>query len=364
MPCKDCFDNCAEIVSDNCVMYTGPEVPLLGICTGDTLSKFEASVVAQLLTLVDGTGIKPKDITIGCSWLKDQLGILPTNLNNVLQLLLNSSCTLKSLVEQIQAQLIDNAVFNTACLTGLPANANKDQILQAAINLLCSVKITVDAFPTTYVKISDFDSLVTQIVTNIINGETDEEDPVIQNFQKMIPFVAMEYYGPLSNFDSSGKGMSSLGWDKIYLCNGSNGTPDRRGRVAVGAIRSVPGGAMETSVDPSSSALNPNWAVNDKYGKTSETLNIGQIPNHTHPLTDPGHKHSVNGISGGDDNNNNNTQRFAGGDKGTAESGFFFTNTVAIQNSPTGITVAPAGGGQPHNNIQPSIAAYFIMYIP
>lgn len=363
MPCKDCFDNCDRIVSDQCVQYTGPEIPLLGVCTGDTLFKFEEEVVKKLLSFIDGTGITPKDLTIDCEWLEDQLGFLPKDLNNVLQLLIDSSCTLKQLVDSLSAQLADNTVFNTACLVGLPSNPTRDNILQAAVNMLCAMKVTVDAIPTTYVKVSDIDSLVTNIVTNILAGEPDEETPVNQFYLRAIPYVAMEYYGSIGNFDSSGKGLANLGWDKMYLCNGNNGTPDRRGRVGVGALRGVPGGSMDTAVDPSSNPNNPNWALNDKYGKSYETLTLAQIPNHNHTITDPGHKHNIDGVTGGDDNNNNNTSRFAGGDKNN-EAGFFFTNTTGMSTSTTGITIASTGGGQPHNNVQPSIAALYIMYIP
>lgn len=361
MACKDCLQNCDTIIQDRCVIYTGEEIPLLDICPGDSISQLEAAVVEKLLGLLDGTGVSPADVTVAnCQWLKERLGALPPNMSNLFQLLIDASCTLKELIDDINTELDNNTVFNTACLTGLPADPSRDDILQAAITLLCSVKTTVDAIPSTYVQLSDLTNLVTQIVNEINGGGST----VAQNYAKMVPYVAYEYYGSLSNFDGTGKGLEPLGFEKVYLCNGQNGTPDKRGRVAVGAIRSVPGGALDAAVDPTVSTLNPNWGVNDKAGENNHTMTVPEMPTHSHPVTDPGHKHSINGQTGGDNNDNSNTTRFAGGDKGVNESGFFFTNTQACQTATTGITVGNTGGGQPHNNIQPSIAAYYIMYIP
>ena len=68
----------------------------------------------------------------------------------------------------------------------------------------------------------------------------------------------------------------------------------------------------------------------------------------------PAHKHDISGISGGDDNNNNNTVRFAGGDKDQSETGFFFNNTSACQET---------GDGEPVYNLPPYIILPYIIKI-
>ena len=101
----------------------------------------------------------------------------------------------------------------------------------------------------------------------------------------MVPYTVVEYYGSLSYFNSTGIGNALLGWDKIYLCNGLNGTPDKRGRVPVGAIQLVPGNTPDPAVNPASDPLfNYNYAVGNTYGANSITLSGTQIPAHTHKL--------------------------------------------------------------------------------
>jgi microcystin-dependent protein len=360
MACKDCLSNCPEIFPDRCVQYTGPEIPLLGICPGDPLSKVEESIINELLGLLDGTGITPADVTIDCDFLEDIIGVSSPTLSNILQMLITASCTLRELIAAIEDQIADNTIFNTACLTSLPTSPTRDDILQAAVNLICSIKTTVDAIPTTYVKNSDLTNLVTQIVNNINGGG----GTVVQNNTKMVPYTVVAYFGPLSNFDAQGIGVASLGFSKIYLCNGANGTPDLRGRVIVGAIRNVPGSTLDAAVDPAVNANSPNWALNDKAGTTTVTLTTSQMPSHNHGYDDPGHKHNILGIMGGDNSDNNNVDRFAGGDKPNDQTGFHFTNNGACVSQTTGINILNQGGNQPHNNIQPSLGGYYIMYIP
>lgn len=356
MACKDCLLNCPEIISDQCVQYTGPEIPLLGICPGDSLSKFEAQIAAEVVGILDGTGIEPAGLTINCQFLKDIIGVSSPTLANVLNMLISASCSLRELIDEINEQIADNPVFNTACLTGLPSNATRDDILQAAILLLCSMKTIVDAIPATYVKNSDLTTLVTQIVNNIIDGG----DTVVQNSTRMVPYSAMAYFGPLSNFDASGKGITSLGFDKIYLCNGSNGTPDLRGRTVVGAVRNVPGGTMDAAVDPGADPNNPDWALNDKRGENYHTLTAPEMPVHNHPISDPGHNHSLSFT--------NSIHAKDAGSTQVLSLGFNPINAITLNDrtgtSTTGITISSAGGSQPHINIQPSYCAYYIIYIP
>jgi len=147
-------------------------------------------------------------------------------------------------------------------------------------------------------------------------------------------------------------------------------TPDRRGRVGVGAF--TPATGLDPAVDPATPTtgiFNPSYALGSKFGTNSIKLTISEIPPHSHTTTvtlNP-HKHDILGITGGDNNDNNNIVRFAGGDKNQGEVAFYFTNTEACQTTvvtTASVTVTDTGGNGYHSNNQPAIGAYYIMYIP
>jgi hypothetical protein len=68
------------------------------------------------------------------------------------------------------------------------------------------------------------------------------------------------------------------GW---VLCDGTNSTPDLRGRFVIGA-----GGAYA----PNMTGGSANVAVT----VGSHALTLAEIPSHVHGVSDPGHSHSVN----------------------------------------------------------------------
>ena len=194
----------------------------------------------------------------------------------------------------------------------------------------------------------------------------------------MIPYTVVEFYGNITGkFDATGAGLGE--WEKIYLCNGNNGTPDKRGRVSVGTTTGMGGGTLDAAVDPSNSG-NPNYSLGTKYGSCMVSLNITQIPSHSHTATntviDTGHFHYLSTVSGQTSkpalspstylasvNNEGNDGNYVLG--GTLEAlpsvGKSATSTtnISVQTSLSNI-----GGGLGHNNVQPSIGCYYIMYIP
>lgn len=351
MSCKDCFQNCGDITSDNCTIYTGPDIPLLGICTGDGLSVVEAKIIESLLSALDGTGITVSEVNLeNCVWLKNKFIGKDKTLANLIQLLYDSQCTLKQMIDDLTP---GPQSFDTACLDDLPDDPTITDVVQKALILLCSLKATVDQIPSTYVKISDLTNLVIQIINT--NSNSSGGTPVYKN--RMVPMVAYEYYGPLSNFDNTGKGISTLGFDKVYLCNGANGTPDKRGRVAVGAVRNVPGGALDPEVDPANSQNaygNVNYALLDKFGENFHKLTSDENAAHSHGITDPGHDHDF--PHGKDEGGNKYGNGWMKWDADTSNK--------KTKKSFTNITVQVSGKGDGHNTRQPSIAANYIMYIP
>jgi microcystin-dependent protein len=371
-PPEACYNGCVEIVSDQCVRYTGDDVPALGIQTNDSLFTIENILIDKVVSFLDGTGI---DITINpsyyCELVEQYLPEGTPNLVEVLSALVRAACELQTQVDAIDGTLaILNADYDVDCLSGVTDSSDTHAVLQAVITKLCIVEADLAALTldlnTNYVKLADLDALIAAYLASQAGGTT-------QQSAKMIPFVAYEYYGSLSNFDGTGAGIPANGFNKVYLCNGLNGTPDKRGRVAVGAIASVPpvGIGLDPAVDPAF-AGNPNYALSGTAGANSIVLVPSQLPAHSHnalgtaivTLNDPGHSHYVgntpegwssSGTIGIVDRTPTNVPTT------TATTGITVTSNAANNVS---ITVEPTGDNVAHSNIQPVIAAYYIMYIP
>ena len=51
MGCSNCFNGCAETTSDQCVKYTGVDIPELGITKGDPLSLVLLQITNAIIAL-------------------------------------------------------------------------------------------------------------------------------------------------------------------------------------------------------------------------------------------------------------------------------------------------------------------------
>ena len=372
MSCSNCFNGCTEIISDQCVKYTGYNIPALGISNGDTLAEVESKITTFIINLANGNGvipiINPSDL---CPLVS---GFLPGSgtitLNNVISALIRSICSLKTSVTAIESTLTTlNADYTIGCLTGVTASSDTHAILQAAINKLCSTAADLAVLEldvqTNYVQLDDLNSLIQAYLNSIAPSNLYKN--------RMVPYIAYEYYGPITNFDITGAGSGLFA--NVYLCNGNNGTPDKRGRVAAGVTTGMGGGTMNPAVNPG--GANPNYTINFTTGQNAVTLSATEIPSHTHTATatstaDP-HSHFIakDGANIGDltstspldtefDGGNNFSYRL----KSTSGSADLGPTSNATLNVTTSVTVSPTGGGVAHNNIQPTIGAYYIMHIP
>ena len=366
--CSNCYNGCTEIVSDKCVKYTGIDVPVLGIKTGDSLSYVEQALITFLTSTLDGTGIKIDLNGIDVCALVQ--GYLPTcgdlTIVDISKALIQAACDLQEQVDAIDVTLAElNADYTIGCLTGVTASSDTHAIVQAVINKLCQLEVDLIALSldlvTNYVNVADIDSYIQAYLDSTPGAN------LMKN--KMVPYTAVPFFPTPTfysgKFDSTGAGLGD--WDKIYLCNGNNGTPDLRGRVIVGATTGMGGGAFNPAVDPNIiGSGNPNYALNTQTGANQVTLGITQIPAHTHAITnvvtvdvtDPGHTHTFEGVTNS-----------SGSGTGSRKS---VPVTRTTDPAFTGISVdvdvassaANMGGGLPHPNIQPSVGGYYIMYIP
>jgi microcystin-dependent protein len=369
--CSNCYNGCTEIVSDKCVRYTGIDVPVLGIQTGDSLSFVEQALITFLTSTLDGTGIKiDLNQETLCAFVEDYL---PTcgdiTLVDVLNALTEAVCFLKDEVLALEAKFAElEQGYAIECLEGSPDPTSTYEVLQATINKLCQLETDLTALAldvdTNYVKLSDLDAL--------IQAYLDSISPVVtQQYEKMVPYTVLEYYGDITgNFGATGIGIEAAGWDKVYLCNGLNGTPDKRGRSPIGSTSALMGGA---ALDPIVAA-GPAYGLQTIAGASYVTLTTDQLPAHTHdttavsPVTDPGHTHSlISSAFAGNDGRGTNVSP-NGDDCFNWQGGRVNNEVVALKQTgitvSTTVTVLPRGDNQSHNNIHPVISCYYIIYLP
>lgn len=367
--CRNCFTGC-EVVSDRCVKYTGPDIAYLGISSGDSLAYIEQKLANFLISALTAGGIKVDiEASVLCTYIDSYLPECDEiNAKDLFLALIQAACDLNSrvvILENFKTSLESD--YTVTGLSGVTPSSGTHAILQAVINALASLNSSFAAFqssvPATYVSLSNLNSLIQAYLDSLPDSN--------KHYKKMVPYTVVEYYGPLSNFDATGAGIGD--WEKIYLCNGLNGTPDKRGRVPVGAIAGVPGGSLDPEVDPGMSSFNPNYSIsgpNSKAGSNYTTLNVNQIPSHSHGLTQTPHFHRLasNTASSAvllDDTQfmtregdiTNETYRLSAASSPSPTIGKSSSETIPI-------SVNPSGGGQPHSNVQPVIACYYIMYIP
>lgn len=376
--CSNCYSGCVEIQSDKCVKYTGVDIDVLGVKNGDSMNYVTAAIAGFLTSTLDGSGIKyeldPSDM---CTLVSDELAdCTDITVVDITAALSNAICQLDALVAvNISDISAINATYTPDCVPGIDGTEGAHTVLQAVIDQLCTVTTDLDALEldvsTNYVLISDIDTYISNYLIAQGGGGTALKD-------RMIPHSVVEYYGSLTFFDVTGAGTGD--WAEIFLCNGNNGTPDKRGRVPVGTTSGMGGGDFPNATDPLVSG-NPTYQLYTTTGANTIVLTDQEIPSHSHTTTaintvtpaDHTHFTATTNTTGTVDPLNSSTtilQVFStGGNFGYALRGATAISSIGLT-SPTTITVDSAitnnatGGGASHSNIQPVLACHYIIYIP
>ncbi len=171
------------------------------------------------------------------------------------------------------------------------------------------------------------------------------------------------------------------GW---AICDGTGGTPDLRGRFPIGADadsggsynKGATGGAATATVTVASHTLTTGEIPAHSHGVTDPGHGHGvSDPQHGHGVTDPGHAHTYylgsasvlggpNFINGGAINNG----PFATSSDATGISIDGASTGLSVNDDTTGVVIQDAGGGGGHShsatqdtNLPPYRALWFIM---
>jgi microcystin-dependent protein len=372
MACTNCFNGCAETVSDQCVKYTGIDVPALGISTGDSLLSVENAITNFLVPAINGTGIKPIiDPTIICNIVKSYLPACTTctgfTLNEMLTAIVKTVCDLQEQIDDIDATLVTlNADYTIGCLTGVTASSDTHDIVQAIITKLCSVDSSVSTIVdelSLYVTRSEFCTLLEQC--------TSSNPAVTLASDKMLPYAVIPYYGPISGYPTAGDEFGATGagigyWARVFMCNGDNGTPDLRGRVPVGATNTPSTNIFPAQTNPATPG-NPIYTYGLTPGANTVRLELPQIPAHNHTgstaitIINPA-SHNHTGTATGPYAGTPVGGGFDGGDN-LFRATPFVTDATSLTATTT-LTILAEGQNQFHPNVQPGLALYYIQYRP
>lgn len=371
MACTNCFSGCVQTTSDKCVKYTGDNIEFLGISTGDSLEDVEKAITDYLATVYTGEGVFPTiDPTDLCTIVSQYFPVGDPTLVEVLTAMVKAICDIEAeiAIERARIDTIE-ATYTVGCIS-VDGDAGTHDVLEAVITALCTAIgdiTTLGNLFSTCITTSTIDTYIQNYVNTITSTS--------YMYTKMVPYVIYPFYPTstvMSQFAANGAGFGT--WDKIYLCNGENGTPDLRGRSLIGVTNNTGGGAFHADVDPALG--NPTYIQGTTGGKNSIILSAAQLAAHTHVATaevaDPGHKTTISftqkDTSLGDDSGCAYPIMQIEGvpptDCGTVGPYVETTGVADMTGISVTVTNATNTGGEAHENVHPVFACYYIIYLP
>lgn len=103
-------NNSCSPISSTCVIWQGPNIPCIKLCTGDSITDVIYALATELCTIVDAVNISTLDL----SCLEITTGD-PTNLNQLLQILIDKICALNG-VSSATSTKRGNSTCPTDCI--------------------------------------------------------------------------------------------------------------------------------------------------------------------------------------------------------------------------------------------------------
>lgn len=149
MKAKKSLENsgCPEALSTNCIVWTGDNIPCLGISYGDRVSEVICGIANKICNICKDIDVSQLDL----SCLINTCGTCPDDrdLKTVLQCLLDNQCSLKELITTSGGGSTDVTIaVNMKCLkiydafgNEIPQNLN--MALQSLVNEVCTDRTTL-----------------------------------------------------------------------------------------------------------------------------------------------------------------------------------------------------------------------------
>lgn len=171
--CSNKLDKCPDVIASGCVKYTGPSIPCLDVCTGDSLSEVEHSIVTKLCEVVGLTDMS-KIVIPTC--LIEAWGTRDKDILNLIQVLLNYACSLQGQIDDINTELktfdplitVDFKCCSDDCITSGTLKLSK--VLEDIISCICKTKADLASLTSTVAIQATY---ITSLQTNVSHLTAD-----------------------------------------------------------------------------------------------------------------------------------------------------------------------------------------------
>ena len=369
---SSCSNYFQQMTPDTAIKYTGPSIPALGICTGDTLAEVDAVILQKIIDYATGVGIEITGLDLtGCACFSNAVTCCGTctDLNCILQAYADCMCQLYNEVQVLTTKV--NSMYDgpyiTACLSNVTSADPFPVIFQELLNEYCNLLAAFNVLNTT---VSGFTAGINTTIGNFLANAITTctgNNAVIKSGSGASLQIAFKGFTPIGGviafagstigkFDSTGLGLVNTDMCGWAIADGRNGTVNMMGQVPVGLTNS--GGSLPSNA--TGLAIN---TIGTQGGERTHTLNIPEMPGHGHI--------SYTAIAGA---NLGNITVATGGAHGGSVGGFLklvngidpnvnFTVTGTYPNPGLPVNVATTGGSQAHNNMQPYTGVLYIQRI-
>ena len=303
-------NKCLDPISDNCVIYTGPAFPELGVCTGDTVSEDLVIILTKLQELLNEGEIEVGNVTLNCDFTKKYLAGKDKKLSTYIQALLDQNCEINDKIKASESAT-DQPLkhnFNFRCLP-TPPPQTENQLLQTLIDSLCKLQTDLDQLTSIGEDPEDEEEqtpITTLVENTVIDILTNKLKSCSKSIVKRGTGSNSEFHFingcpngtllfgnyPLNAFDSTGKGIESAGFCGWFLADGRNGTWDMRGQTASGATEVSPNRALLPNVSIVGDS-DTRTTIGSIKGVPKIKINLENLPEHQHRMTTGDHTHTV-----------------------------------------------------------------------
>lgn len=157
-------------ISSNCVIWQGPNIPCIKLCTGDTITDVVYELATQLCTILDQVNISTLDL----SCLDITTGT-PTNINQLLQILIDKICELNNVPTPSAFPTRGNSSCPTDCI--VPVAVCLQTGGQTTMKLLDYVQLISNTVCSILTSISVINNSITDLTTRVTALESVPPTP-------------------------------------------------------------------------------------------------------------------------------------------------------------------------------------------